>query len=148
MFGVSLTEISTLLPDSPEGNFDELVWNCQLEIQCVSNCDDTTKEEHHSFVAEVFSQFAIGRYTLPDSVTAAAGAAGVDFFCQDILAGSQIKTISERRWISSLILKVSCCAQGTESGPPPTPSGGSAVMGEGGQDEAWLGEGGEAVLQE
>ncbi len=97
----------------PEANFDELVWNAQLEIQCVSNCDDTSKEEHHDFAAEVFSQFMVGRYTLPDLVTAAAAAASVSFFCQDVLYANQIKTVSERRWISSLILKVSCCSAGT-----------------------------------
>lgn len=128
----------------PEGNWDELVWNAQLEIQCVSNCDDTSKERHHAFCNEVFSQFMVGRYTLPDLITAAATAAGVEFFCQDILAGQQIKTISERRWISSLILKVSCCSIGEVSAPEEEQGEEVFVLGEGqdavGEDGSAFGE--------
>ncbi len=132
----------------PEGNWDEVVWNCQLEIQCVSNCDDTTKEAHHDFAAEVFSQFMVGRYTLPDLVTAAALANNppVQFFCQDVLCGSQIKTVSERRWISSLILKVSCCSAGAASEDGEQEPAFQGILDEGGSQI--LDEGGGVILGE
>jgi hypothetical protein len=137
----------------PEPNFDELVWACRLEIQCVSNCDDRTKDEHYTFANQVFSQFMIGRYTLPDLVTSAALSVGVGFFCQDVLIFQQTKAVQDRHWVSSLWFKVSCCSVGglTVVQPPPTPEPEEeehAIMGEGGESEAWLGEGGEAVLEE
>ena len=101
----------------PEANWDDIVWSCQLEVQCVSNCDDTAKGDHQDFCDEVFSQFKVGRYTLPELITTAAAANNppVRFFCQDVLYLNEIKTVQERRWISSLILKVSCCSAGTVS---------------------------------
>ena len=127
----------------PEANWDDIVWSCQLEVQCVSNCDDTAKGDHQDFCDEVFSQFKVGRYTLPELITTAAAANNppVRFFCQDVLYLNEIKTVQERRWISSLILKVSCCSIGVASTDPTEPpdevegvmdEGGGLVLDEGG----------------
>ena len=95
----------------PEGPFDDANWSCHLEIQCATNCDDKSAVQHHAFSSEVFSQFFIGRYTIPDTITAAAASAVpyIPFICWDIMTGRQAKSIHERHWISSLELMVKCC---------------------------------------
>lgn len=96
----------------PDGPADDATWACQLEVQCVSNADDRTADQHHDFASEVFSQFMTGRYeTLPNAINAAAAAANpvVQFQVFDILPGSQAKTMQERRYLSSMVFKVICC---------------------------------------
>lgn len=92
----------------PDGPADDFVFACQLEVQVVSQCDDKTKDEHHDLASEVFSQFAIGRDNTCNEINAAALAAGIQFFCQDILPAQQAKTIQDRKWISSAFYRVIC----------------------------------------
>ena len=96
----------------PDGPADDATWACQLEVQCVSNADDRTADQHHDFVSEVFSQMFIGRYeALPNVVNAAAAAANpvIPFQMFDILPAGQAKSIAERRWLSSQVFRVICC---------------------------------------
>lgn len=129
----------------PDGHADDAVWAVTLEIQCVSNCDDRTKAGHHEFTGEIFSQFMAGRYRVPDMITSAALSSGVNFFCQDIMPASQLTVIQERKWLSSLVVRVVCSGFGIpeeESTEPPGEQQG--VMDEGGGNI--LDEGGGVVL--
>ncbi len=110
-------------PDPP---IDDGNWICQLEIQVVSSRDDRTPDQHHDFASEVFSQFMVGRYTLPDLITTAAAGASppIPFQVWDILPGSQAKMTQERKMHSSMILRVSCCGRNFPN----------AILEEGGSD--------------
>lgn len=126
----------------PDGHADDAVWAVTLEIQAVSNCDDRTKGEHHEFAGEIFSQFMVGRYALPDMITSAALAAGINLFVQDILPASQLTVIQERKWVSSLVMRVICCGVGVPEAETPAEEepdfqgildeGGSQILDEGG----------------
>lgn len=125
----------------PDGHADDAVWAVTLEVQVISNADDRTKGEHHEFAGEIFSQFMVGRYRVPDLITNAALAAGINFFCQDILPASQLTVIQERKWVSSLVFRVVCCGFGEpeESSEEQEPDfqgildeGGSQILDEGG----------------
>lgn len=129
----------------PDGHADDAVWAVTLEVQCVSNADDRSKSEHHEFAGEVFSQFMTGRYRVPDAITSAALAAGVNFFCQDILPGSQLTVIQERKWISSLVMRVICSGFGIIDDTEP-PEEVVVHLDESGQVD--LDEGGSAGIQE
>jgi len=88
----------------PDGNADNAVWSCTLEVKVISQCDDKTEDEHHELAGEVFSQFMIGRTETSDALSAAYSG----FLCQDILPAGQSKSIEERRWVSVLTLRVIC----------------------------------------
>jgi len=94
----------------PDGPPDDAVWACQLEVQVVSNCDDKTKDEHHDLCSEVFSRYFVGRENTCDAINVAAREANpaVRIFVQDILPGSQAKTIQDRKWVSSAFFRVIC----------------------------------------
>lgn len=127
-----------------DGHADDAVWACTVEIQCVSNADDRTKAAHHEFASEVFSQFMIGRYRLPDALTSAALAAGINFFCQDVLPGGQTTIIQERKWLSSLVLRVICSGFGIVDPTEPPEEEQQGILDEGGGNI--LDEGGGVIL--
>ncbi len=88
----------------PDGNADNAVWACSLEIKVVNNADDKNETEHHDTAGAIFAYFMVGRYT-----TAQALADAYDGFdCQDILPTGQTKDIVERRWVSVLTMRVVC----------------------------------------
>lgn len=130
----------------PDGHADDAVWAVTLEIQCVSNCDDRTKGQHHEFSGEIFSQFMIGRYVVPDAITSAALAAGINLFVQDILPASQLTVIQERKWISSLVMRVICCGVGEVDGEEEQEPDFQGILDEGGSQI--LDEGGGVILGE
>lgn len=129
----------------PDGHADDSVWAVTLEIQAISNADDRTKAQHHEFAGEIFSQFMVGRYALPDMITSAALASGINLFVQDILPASQLTVIQDRKWLSSLVMRVACCGFGTvddDATEPPEEQQG--VLDEGGGNI--LDEGGGVIL--
>lgn len=130
----------------PDGHADDAVWAVTLEIQCVSNCDDRSKAEHHEFAGEIFSQFMIGRYVVPDAITNAALAAGVNLFVQDILPTGQLTVIQERKWISSLVMRVVCCGVGEPEAAAEEEPDFQGILDEGGSQI--LDEGGSVILGE
>lgn len=96
-----------------DGPQDDAVWDCRLEIQYVSNADKpgNGKQAHYNAAAELFSQFHVGRYALPDAINAAAAANNppLPFQLQDIQLEGQSTTIEGRTWVSTLTVRAICC---------------------------------------
>ncbi len=99
--------VCTCNQSEAEGPADDGVWACRLEVRAISNADDVTEEDHHTFAGEVFSQFMIGRFATAAAITAALS----NFDCQDVWPLAQSKAIEERRWISTFEVKLVCAGK-------------------------------------
>ncbi len=77
-------------------------WRCFIDLQVVSNAEDTTEGDHDEHASAVFELF-MDRDTAVTALSLLPG-----FACFLLMATDQNLAIDGRSWVSSLALEVEC----------------------------------------
>lgn len=82
-------------------------WRCFVDLQVVSNADDTTEDDHDTHASAVFELF-MDRDAAVNALSLLEG-----FACFMLIATEQTTSIDGRSWVSSLMLEVECAPVST-----------------------------------
>lgn len=82
---------------------DALTWTANVEVQVITNCDDTDEDDHHALAAAVFNLLTT------DEIESDLSGALADFTAELVNFTSQSWDMDDHSYVSTIGFDVICC---------------------------------------